>query len=454
MRKSMALRVRRRRLSLSTNVLAEGNDDVLETENEHSKRKRTSSSGDNINLVDDHNFDVVNNNISGTTADNDEENWFVGEELESTKLEEELELEEAMQQLQLSMPRRVATFEINDVTRAQIEEFTLRLQKSYLETLYGRGRESEFPIEEYTNDIRRAFHQLNITEAGKKLLLDKFCLPLVNKIPEMAKVIQKSLSRNKKEEKLSFLRISVCPNDCTVYCGVELSKLDRCPICHVARFTHCSKMRCRTRPYSQCRCRGYKDRIPHKSFYYRPILPLIFQLLTTKHFASFSAYGLQQTVCNPHSESGAYTYTSTSSGKEAQKQMILMHNTFLQYLETNGCADGDIVEISLLAADFFDGIQWNKTSVGHYYPLFLSFKNLPDRFHNRSGEGTFLIGFFTNKTSSVAVQTVFRDFVVEELLQIAAGTGLEMKVAGKRENPPRRIHFPKLPQQGQTRSRK
>lgn len=413
------LKEKRRRAWLSTNGIAT-KDAVPEFLNGNKRAKVTIHS-----QIDDSHFD----NNTDTTP------YFGNEEVLS---DEQESIKDAQATLAGEMPLFVPSHSIIRRSKAIVSQTQYEQRMETLNTTQHNsvnvlpGMNHYLSKDAYVSTINDAFDALNITESGRKLLINSICLPLQASIPDLEFVIDEVLKPRDEKQQLSLLRVSVCPNDCIVYCGPDLQRLDRCPRCNCERFSHCRKMTCRRLPYSQCRCRTREKRIPLKSFYYRPIIPLIYDLLSTENFASICSYGLNAMSHNLYSDHDDYMYSGICSGKEAQEQLLLMHNRYEEFIRSVDATTEEIKEISLLAADYFDGVQWHKRSVGHYYPLFISFKNLPTRVCNRSGEGTFLVAFGTNKPKSVAVRTLFRDFFIEELKAFSAGKGEELTVRGRR----------------------
>jgi hypothetical protein len=135
---------------------------------------------------------------------------------------------------------------------------------------------------------------------------------------------------------------------------------------------------CRFRDYDLCPHREI-SKTPKKNLIYRPLLPLLAELLQTEYFAEYCSHALRFVEESPWHAGDDYVYCDFLSGREAQKHIKEMHERFLDY-ERTGEVNG-VVEISLLASDYYDGVKMmerNKNNAA-FWPLFIGLLSLPPK---------------------------------------------------------------------------
>ena len=77
--------------------------------------------------------------------------------------------------------------------------------------------------------------------------------------------------------------IDICSNfGCTVFFNKDYNKI-RCSVCDTRRFKLCWERRCKGEPYDLCP-HLFSQRMPLKSLRYRPLTPLLCELLGYEHF--------------------------------------------------------------------------------------------------------------------------------------------------------------------------
>jgi hypothetical protein len=85
-----------------------------------------------------------------------------------------------------------------------------------------------------------------------------------------------------------WIDFSQCQNDCCVFVG-KLTKCFLCPKCNTSRFRPCSRNQCTGKGKDNCE-HLLTDGIAYKSLHYRLLIPLITDLVNTKHFVAALHY--------------------------------------------------------------------------------------------------------------------------------------------------------------------
>ena len=89
-----------------------------------------------------------------------------------------------------------------------------------------------------------------------------------------------------------YIKISICPGACMAFIGSDVCDLRRCKFCNLKRYSPCTYLSCRYRNYDDC---PHRDDVktPKKNVFYRPLLPLLKDLLETKYFSDYCAHALK-----------------------------------------------------------------------------------------------------------------------------------------------------------------
>ena len=223
-----------------------------------------------------------------------------------------------------------------------------------------------------------------------------------------------------------YIKISICPGACMAFIGSDVCDLRRCKFCNLKRYSPCTYLSCRYRNYDDC---PHRDDVktPKKNVFYRPLLPLLKDLLETKYFSDYCSHALKYVTANPWRAGEEYVYSDLLSGKEAQKHVVEMHEQFLRYRNALSEIE-DIVEVSLIASDDYDGVEMMKRTRGfqYFWPLFISFVSLPPSLRGKYGIGSFFAGFNTTNPGSRVENFLFRDCFVPELQKFEEGVRLQV----------------------------
>jgi hypothetical protein len=126
------------------------------------------------------------------------------------------------------------------------------------------------------------------------------------------------------------LKFDICSrNGCMAFVG-EKSKLKECEKCHQKRYRPCTK--CQfvfLNSANECN-HGISFRKPYKTVFYRPILPLIINLINTDLFLKFLNYEMEFLA-------GHVEYSDVQQGSNFKKNYSQMKDKYDDY-----CADRSI----------------------------------------------------------------------------------------------------------------
>jgi len=154
------------------------------------------------------------------------------------------------------------------------------------------------------------------------------------------------------------LKFDICSrNGCMAFVG-EKSKLKECEKCHQKRYRPCTK--CQfvfLNSANECN-HGISFRKPYKTVFYRPILPLIINLINTDLFLKFLNYEMETLA-------GHVEYSDVQQGSNFKKNYSQMKDKYDDY-----CADRsikykqnineikeEITMVNILLSQFYDGCQ-------------------------------------------------------------------------------------------------
>ena len=213
------------------------------------------------------------------------------------------------------------------------------------------------------------------------------------------------------------MKFDICFNKgCTIFAAENKTKL-RCieKSCNTHRFRNCTAKKCKFLPYELCE-HTFDHRFPYKTLRYRSLILLITELLRTNDFSKVLNY----VKLKPKT---GMKYWDISDGEQYIQNMSEMEKTFeLKYgNETNK------EMINIVIGQFYDGCQIYKTKHSSFWPLVVSFLNLPPSYRTKMGVGMFLLGIFTSKMGSAAERFFFSYLYVNELKLLHDGILVDQK---------------------------
>ena len=241
-------------------------------------------------------------------------------------------------------------------------------------------------------------------------------------------------------------KVHVCASGCTAYIGKYRASI-RCQssVCKTPwRYKPCthSKHRIPGRsPDEELRERQECDpfnggcceanRTPHKSFYYRGVIPLVKRLITweLEDATRPKVFDYSNTRLKQQSSDGKRRLNDILDGKHARSNQKDMHRRFEKMkLELN---KPDLQEVSWMFAEFYDGALLHKRKSISIWPLVISILNAGPMDRMENGIGQFLVGLHNLKLGSVAEQAMFNELFIPELQQL--GNGFLFKTANNVE---------------------
>jgi len=218
------------------------------------------------------------------------------------------------------------------------------------------------------------------------------------------------------------LKFDICSrNGCMAFVG-EKSKLKECEKCHQKRYRPCTKCKFVFLNSTNDCNHGISIRKPYKTVFYRPILPLIINLINTDMFLKFINYEAETLA-------GYDKYSDVQQGsnfKKNYREMEKIYNNFCtdrskQFNQSINEIKKEITMVNILISQFYDGMQVYKKKVSSFWPLVITILNLPPNCRMKLGMGMFLVSIFTAHQGSGAEDFLFKDCYIKELRQLYDG---------------------------------
>jgi hypothetical protein len=120
---------------------------------------------------------------------------------------------------------------------------------------------------------------------------------------------------------------------------------------------------------------------------YKPFINLIVNLLSSSTFENVINYKYIKLNDNDNSD--------ILDGISARKNQKSMRHKFHEVITSNIIED--CIQINLLCAIFYDGLQIYKSHTSNFWPLYITILNLPPSFRSTNHAGIFLSSIFTSK---------------------------------------------------------
>jgi len=206
----------------------------------------------------------------------------------------------------------------------------------------------------------------------------------------------------------SAIYIDACENECMLFAGNN-ANLGYCSVCRSKRYFDCTETSCKNKLYENC---YHSNRKPKKTIMYRPLLPILSQLLSYQFFLD----ALNYNYCKPDTESDKYEYMDVLDGSNAKEALAEMVENFktMNFNEPHK-------SINLLFGIFYDGIQLYHTKTLHFWPCFLTILNLPPSMRNEIGVGMFLSTIYTGTMGSQPERFIVEHCIIKEFTSLREG---------------------------------
>jgi len=230
-------------------------------------------------------------------------------------------------------------------------------------------------------------------------------------------------------------KVHTCIKGCTAYVGRY--KRDILCMCGNWRFAPCShhshKKLGRTMDEElneRQKCNPFTDghalvnRVPHQSFYYRAIIPLLKSLIVWELTHKTNTYN----YTNDRIQQAGKMY-DILDGLHAAENLGDMNARFIKFKEKSG--KSDILERSFLLSEFYDGALLHKRKSSSLWPLVISILNCNPSDRMAHGIGLFLVALHSLKLGTNAEQAIFHELFIPELQQLGKGIDCTLQVEGK-----------------------
>lgn len=148
----------------------------------------------------------------------------------------------------------------------------------------------------FAADLSAVFDASNIPISVRDNMLsvlNQHCGALLNlPVKETKDHITKDTSSKYSTPDYRALQVDICQMGCMVFMGEDVDRT-RCSVCKSPRYTPCSHRHCKDKSYDECN-HSKKNRIPIKVVHYRPIIPLLRDLLRFPKFRQALQYGTEK----------------------------------------------------------------------------------------------------------------------------------------------------------------
>ena len=282
--------------------------------------------------------------------------------------------------------------------------------------ILGSGSVTKQEFSQRLNDLISQ-HQLTTNLTSELLILFKD----IN--PESNFPMHETLRGNLRMDIKAYVRpnnsaiyIDACESECMIFSGKN-KLLTKCSTCYVNRYFDCTETSCKNKSYEECK---HSHRRSKKTIMYRPIIPILAELLSHQFFLD----ALNYVYCKPDFNSNKYEYMDIADGNNAKEALGEMKKIFN---DTN--LAGSHTDINLLFGIFYDGIQLYHSKAIHFWPCFLTILNLPPSMRNEIGVGMFLCTIYTGHMGTTPERFIVEHCIIKEFISLKEG--LKWSINGK-----------------------
>jgi hypothetical protein len=296
-------------------------------------------------------------------------------EEEEEEEEEEVNSDNSKQEITFKEKIEILPF-IDEILNAIIiykkpRDFDTPLFKDSMNSLHSKG------------DFANGIESILVNHKCTKLMENDLLKFLYNKLNSHCNIPIKISSNlncssdiNKYSKKVQrILEFDSCPMGCCIFVG------------KYAQNIHCPNPKCSADRYRSLGGTSIKK------VYYRPIKPLIYQLMHTTGFLLALNYDYIKTSENE--------FRDIMCGTEPQKQLMEMSEQFKKKKLSN-----KVIPVNLIFGLFYDGVQVFKHKVTSFWPLSIMILNLPPTYRTKLGVGIFLLSLITLKNGNFMIHFV------------------------------------------------
>ena len=278
----------------------------------------------------------------------------------------------------------------------------------------------------FAEDLTFTFDTYNIAVAARDAIVTILQTHLGN-IIDLPTKLKKDGSYINKADKYSYqdyraIPVHICELGCMVYID-DKADLIRCSICNSPRYTPCSHRGCRDKEYDSCP-HSKKNRVAKKVIHYRPIIPLLRDLLILPKFRNAIQYA------NNKMEKQDDVITDVLDGIASRSQWKAMEDL---YNNLDDSKKSKYINIPILLSYFFDGANIFDRQNERFHALVTTILNLHPSLRVSDGFGMFVTAINTSYAQSSAItvkgtaeRLIFSLYFVKELELLAKGFFLDL----------------------------
>lgn len=271
--------------------------------------------------------------------------------------------------------------------------------------------------------------------ASHKLLkLLKLWLPLNSNLPVQqfaSGSFKSTIADYEPSAESRLIAFDCCRHGHCVFTGSYANSIE-CHQCKEPRFHPCTARGCQSKNVAYKNCpHPFTTRSAKSIVYYRPLLPLLKDLLKTKMFVE----SLKYKHLNPYGTLVPNTITGFQQKRTYSDIMdSALAVTHLKEMEERFRSrarqrNEEMIPVSLLLGYNYDGVQPFSSKVADFWPMTLSILNLPPNLRKKVGMGMFILSIYSMGKETYVEDFLHRDCFIRELLFLY--DGYEMKVNDK-----------------------
>lgn len=211
-------------------------------------------------------------------------------------------------------------------------------------------------------------------------------------------------------------KVHCCPLGCTAYIGTN-ALATVCDVCGTSRFKPCTDESHSDDALAACACNPFtgghsiRGRVPLRSFFYRPMLPLFQTMDKWARDNSNDVYNFNQTRMRDGN------INDILDGNNAKSNLEDMNRIFaLKKLD-----NPNLIEVSYVLSQFYDGGTLFNRGAKSIWPMAISILNCNPTDRMDYGIGLFMIILHDLKVGSVVENTIFTQLLIPELQLLRRG---------------------------------
>lgn len=301
-------------------------------------------------------------------------------------------------------------------------------------------------------DFCNEYSQFAAMNSIKPAVSERLFQMLQKFLPEVSWPLAKS-ARGKKKNTLNLnayvpedgrrYKMDVCVKGCHAYVGIYAKEI-RCPNtkCNKPRYRDCTQNKCKNpncNPFDGTGC-SVRRRIPIRTAYYLPIIPLF------KELVHWSITTEKDVYKDNFMAASQKTYITKINSKGENEQLVgdvtdskqaTYHKNKMANLYKQECAkfpNLDLEEWSFITSEFYDGGTLFARRSKSVWPLVLTILNCNPDARIKIGIGMFLVALHDLAVGCRAEQSIFSELLMPELNFLGRGHIFSFVHKGKTRN--------------------